>query len=217
MNAIKALSFAILEAAPSPQRVAHELWGEGYTVVRRQADPYYVDPRIIPTGMAYQWCNVEKIGDGWKPVTASRHDGIYAPVGFDGDIGLNQLVLCERAKSEVDAARAANEAKAHQNVADWVAKTGGQFTGTVKVGTSEDHAKTTEVGDAIGSGDETHIPKELVPYIIEILRERDALLAKDIGHSKYGIEINVARNKAVTDAFAIIRERHKDELHANPT
>jgi hypothetical protein len=32
---------------------------------------------------------------GWKTVPASRHDGVWMPKGYEGEINVDGLVLCE--------------------------------------------------------------------------------------------------------------------------
>jgi len=63
---------------------------------------------IIPDGMDYQWVTDSVLGQpmpqrrgrferrGWKPVPASRHDGLFMPKGFQGEINVEGLVLMER-------------------------------------------------------------------------------------------------------------------------
>ena len=60
----------------------NDLWRSGYTIVRRQSDPFEIDPKLIPRGMAYQWNSVlppatydgktEIQPQGWSPVPFSR-------------------------------------------------------------------------------------------------------------------------------------------------
>ena len=119
----------------------HDLWGAGFTIVRRNADPYEIDPKLIPRGMSYQWNPIQQDAlkvnmEGWTPVPFSRHEGVFAPWGMPGDIYRDGLVLCEKPKAEVDHELARSRTKARQNVDDWVAKNGALgFTGSVKVGT----------------------------------------------------------------------------------
>lgn len=198
-----------------------DLWSAGYTIVKRQADPYYVDPDIIPLGMAYQWCSkaddFERKNFHWVPVPSNRHEGIYAPIGYDGDIEIGGLVLCEKAKCEVDDALAENVAKDHQNVADWVDKAGHLFTGSVKIGATEEGAYYKQVGPENTINGETQIPKELAPYILEIMRERTRNLDVWVDTKVISSPPTMAdKSDALKQAIRTIRERHKDELHANP-
>lgn len=66
------------------------------------------DPRIIPDGMIYQWNRMETLGmtdvknqtanasAGWLPVPADRHDGVFMPPGYKGDIIRGDSRLEER-------------------------------------------------------------------------------------------------------------------------
>ncbi len=176
------------DVTPSSDEIIQNLWGLGYTIVRRQSDHLYVDERIIPRGMAYQWCRIGDRHPGWSAVPASRHDGIFAPAGYQGDIEFGGLILMEKPKHEVDADLAANANKAQKQVDDWVDRNAEQAVGDLR----EIH-----VG----------VPPELVPYISEILAERDVQLKRmDDSHG--------VKARALNIAIAIIRDRRKDELNA---
>ena len=136
-----------------------ELWANGWTIAPcRRGDPFHVDPKIIPPGVAYQWN--EKAEGGWVPVPAERHEGVFTPVGFKGDIVIGRLTLCERSKQIVDAANELRVAKAHQNVEDWKQKYGGQFSGGVRVWTGEADAPPPAAFTPVG---EPGIFKNLAP------------------------------------------------------
>lgn len=121
------------------REIVQELWGAGYTITRRRGgDPFDVPKDIIPRGMSYQWIERATLtGSRWQPVPASRHDGLFAPVGYAGDIEVGGMVLVEMPKAQVDEAHAAHIAKAHKNVDDWIEKTGAQFSGGVRVWTGD--------------------------------------------------------------------------------
>lgn len=177
----------------------HDLWGAGFTIVRRNADPYEIDPKLIPRGMAYQWNPIsgyDVASDshpfGWKSVPYSRHEGVFAPWGTSGVIQRGGLELCERPKAEVDHQLERSRTKALQNVDDWVAKNGALgFTGSVKVGTQtkpgqldtleERNVGSDAPGDFVQIGStktiETivAIPKDMTPHIAAIFKERDRL------------------------------------------
>lgn len=77
-------------------------------------DRLRIDPSLIPDGMAYLWVTDSILGQpqpqwrarrsrtGWTPVPASRHDGMFMPKGFDGEINVDGLVLHEKPKEFVD-------------------------------------------------------------------------------------------------------------------
>lgn len=89
----------------------HDLWGEGYTVVPRLAT-FDVPEHIIPHGMTYQWNEIRKsepkvkYPEGWTPVSAERHPGLFAPFGYVGNIEVGGMVLCEKPRTQVEAAHA---------------------------------------------------------------------------------------------------------------
>jgi hypothetical protein len=184
----------------------HDLWGAGFTVVRRNADPYEIDPKLIPRGMAYQWNPTKSDGvdvapsADWKPVPYSRHEGIFAPWGMPGNIERGGLVLCERPKVDVDAATDKAHAKAYQNVTDWLDRQGAAgFTGEIIVGGQTrlgtlDKLTKRKVGDEkvgadalddfvqIGSTKTIEtivaVPRDMTPHIAAIFQERDRLEAE---------------------------------------
>ncbi len=176
----------------------HELWGCGFTIVRRGADPFEIDPKLIPAGRSYQWNPVKSDGpdviasEGWTPVPYSRHEGVFAPWGTPGDIQIRGMQLVEKAKAEVTADLNRNEAKARELVDGWVAKTGALgITGSVRVGTQTVEGKLDTLSERkIGSGGavvleanktiETTvgIPREMTPHIASIFKERDRLEAE---------------------------------------
>lgn len=130
--------------------IIDELWGAGWTFARRSSgDPYHVDVNLILPGMAYEWRARSIMGerthqrgleeltkDDWRFVPASRHDGIFAPSGYQDIIEIGGQVLMERPKHLSDAVNAAAVAKAHQNVEDWKDKYA-EFSGGVRVWTGD--------------------------------------------------------------------------------
>lgn len=143
----EALPLTVLQIIDGTRRggareIVQELWGAGYTITRRRGgDPFDVPKEIIPRGMGYQWVAratlTDPEGSRWQPVPSSRHDGLFAPVGYGGDIEVGGMVLAEMPKAQVDEAHAANIAKAHRNVDDWIEKYSGQFSGGVRVWTGD--------------------------------------------------------------------------------
>lgn len=91
---------------------------------------FHVDPAIIPSGMDYQWNAVELLGmpqrhrrvgfeaNGWEAVPASRHDGLFMPAGYNGEINIEGLVLMERPMELSEEARQEDFQRAVRQVAD---------------------------------------------------------------------------------------------------
>lgn len=197
-------------AKPLGRQVIDDLWGEGFTIVRRNSDPFAVDERTIPHGMAYQWClksDQEYMTNThhWSPVPSLRYDGIYAPAGYDGWIEHDGLILMEKLKSEVDAALAENAAKAHRNVSGWVEKNAAEgFTGSIRVQEQSDkaigEARKTSVGDE-QNNDRTKIPADMFPYLKEIFAERDRITRK---LRRDGVDASAAKEQASDMAIQVI-------------
>lgn len=163
-----------------------DLWSNGWTIapVRPHPDPYHIAPEIIPRDRAYQWVSREHDlayykSFHWREVPAERHPGVFAPWGYVGECAIGDLILVEKPKSEVEAAHAANHAKAHKNVDDWSkgASEGG-FTGGMNVWTDGDKtAMRTEIEhDGVS---QTELPVEMLPHLKAILKERDRLVAEE--------------------------------------
>jgi len=167
-----------------------DLWAAGFTVVARQrgADPFEVDPRIIPQGRGYQWMHLvhdramfENGSGGWAPVPASRHDGLFMPAGHVGDIEVSGLGLFEKPKHEIDAERASQVSAAHKMVDDWKEKvSGGGFTGHVVEATQTsigklDTAKVTEFGHNKTIENTSSVPMDMLHLMSDVFAERDRL------------------------------------------
>lgn len=81
-------------------------------------DRLKVAKELIPDGMDYLWVTGAIYGQpqpqrlarfqrqGWVPVPASRHDGMFMPKGHPGYIEVDGLILHERSKKISDMARA---------------------------------------------------------------------------------------------------------------
>jgi hypothetical protein len=97
-------------------------------------DQFYIPPNLIPPGWDYQWNTVTVHGmeqvaiqlamaeNGWRPVPAGRHEGMFMPKGYpkDGAIirdGLRleerPMVLTQEAKAE-EASKAGRQMKEQQ-------------------------------------------------------------------------------------------------------
>src|SRR5262245_42749559 len=71
-------------------------------------DRLKVPKDVIPDGMDYLWVTDSILGQpwpqrrarferrGWRPVPSSRHDGMFMPKGYVGEINVDGLVLMER-------------------------------------------------------------------------------------------------------------------------
>jgi hypothetical protein len=87
-------------------------------------DRLKVPKDVIPDGMEYLWVTGSIYGQpqtqrlarfqrqGWVPVPASRHDGMFMPRGHKGYIEVDGLILHERSKKISDMARAHERKKA---------------------------------------------------------------------------------------------------------
>lgn len=87
-------------------------------------DRLAVPKELIPDGMDYLWVTASIYGQpqpqrlarfqkqGWVPVHASRHDGLFMPKGWDGPIEVDGLMLHERPKKISDLAKAYERRKA---------------------------------------------------------------------------------------------------------
>lgn len=95
-------------------------------------DPFNIPEEMIPSGWAYQWNVVSVVGNadvvrrhsltmygqGWRPVPAKRHPGMFTPHGFDGDIVVEGQRLEERPTALSDEAREQDYAKAFAQMRD---------------------------------------------------------------------------------------------------
>lgn len=77
-----------------------------------EADPFFIDPDVIPENLAYEWKRLEVYGKedkpyetelarrGWVPVMAESHDGYFMPKGFKGPVIRGGLGLYAMDKTE---------------------------------------------------------------------------------------------------------------------
>lgn len=105
----------IREEARTPIRTSgrvEAIGRDGKPVSRKRpgggADQFYIPGHIIPEGWSYEWKRATVFGqvdrahqihlgeNGWTPVPASRHDGMFMPPGDKGAIERDGLVLMER-------------------------------------------------------------------------------------------------------------------------
>lgn len=95
-------------------------------------DMFHIPPEIIPDGWDYQWNLVTVLGqpqtaamlamaeNGWRPVPAGRHVGMFMPANYSekGDILRDGLRLEERPMALTLEARAEERMKANRLVSD---------------------------------------------------------------------------------------------------
>lgn len=109
---------------------------DGTVLTRRRTsvgDKFEVPLNEIPAGWSYQWNAVTILGkgvdevvvgdrqmydNGWRPVPASRHDGRFAPHGFEGAIVLDGQRLEERPASLTKEAKDEDTIRAKMQVRD---------------------------------------------------------------------------------------------------
>jgi len=130
------------EASRDPNRELSRTGGvmvqgrDGTVLTRRRTsvgDKFDVPLNEIPPGWTYQWNAVTILGkgmeevvvgdrqmydNGWRPVPASRHDGRFAPHGYEGAIVLEGQRLEERPASLTAEAKAEDTLRARSQVRD---------------------------------------------------------------------------------------------------
>ena len=91
-------------------------------------DRLKVPKELIPQGMDYQWVTDSILGQpqpqrrarferrAWTPVPAERHDGMFMPKGYKGEINVDGLVLMERPLEFSIRARQKEREKAREQV-----------------------------------------------------------------------------------------------------
>lgn len=145
-------AFADLFGAENGQNYLIMLWNMGFTVIKRQAQPLNIPAHMIPHGMAYQWMNVcdvqDKTAAGWAPVPASRHNGIFRPADFEGDITIDGNALMERPAREVEAEKAEAPKRVQKQIDDWArhAHAGG-LSGGVRAFEGDQLVYSRKIGD----------------------------------------------------------------------
>jgi hypothetical protein len=91
-------------------------------------DRLKVPPEAIPDGWDYQWVVDSVLGQpmpqrrarferrGWRPVPSERHDGMFMPIGYKGEINVDGVVLMERPMEYTRQARKKEAMKAAEQV-----------------------------------------------------------------------------------------------------
>jgi hypothetical protein len=125
------------ELAREPSRVASTVLGrngEELTRARPNAGGDIFDRVKAPPGWDYQWNAITAINkeledihkgaivdmyeNGWRPVPASRHPGVWTPTGFEGAIVVKGQRLEERPAELTKQARREDEARAKAQLRD---------------------------------------------------------------------------------------------------
>lgn len=108
---------------------------DGEVLTRKRpgsVDIFHVPPELIPEGWDYQWNRIEVYGqpdmgaqlamaeNGWRPVPAGRHKGMFMPTNYpmDGEIVRDGLRLEERPLELSEEARYEDRMKADRLVRD---------------------------------------------------------------------------------------------------
>lgn len=120
------------ESVRQPGRGRKEIVGRDGKLLSRKrggnVDKFHVPAELIPDGWSYEW-KVESIHgqeqtshmiaqaeNGWRPVQASAHPGMFMPEGYEGPIRRDGLILCERPIELTEEARAEERMAAQQLV-----------------------------------------------------------------------------------------------------
>ena len=105
----------------------------------KRSDPYDFPKSMVPMGLTYQWCAKTVMGepqvqfqklkeDGWIEVPAIWHRGQFDSTGPVIELG-GQVLMAHPHPRDEEAERIAG---AQKNVDDWIAKTGGAFSGGIR-------------------------------------------------------------------------------------
>jgi len=154
---------------PTDRAVARDR--EGNPIFRQSVgdrDRYYVDPKMIEAGWVYEWkrhtifnmpdpsYEADLHANGWRPVPSTRHPGFKTPMGFDGPIILDGLILMERPKSLNDEEREAARKAARQAVSNSKRQHGlgiGDQEGRVELVKRKDISFVNEAGISVTMDD----------------------------------------------------------------
>jgi len=124
------------QAPHTPGRV--QVLGRNGEVLSRQSTmdqtEFHVPDEIVPDGWTYQWNAINVAGEpqnynmlnkyknGWRPVPASRHDGLFMPLGYSGAIEIKGLRLEERPSQLTQDAMNEERRAAQKQMADQVSQ-----------------------------------------------------------------------------------------------
>src|SRR5215469_2687134 len=117
-------------------RGGEEILGRNGEVLTRKRkggiDPFHIPPELIPVGWTYQWNTISVVGNqdvvmdqangmyenGWRPVPAERHPGMFVPRGRTGEIVRGGQRLEERPIALTEQAQAEDIKNARQLMRD---------------------------------------------------------------------------------------------------
>lgn len=111
-----------------PNRESKRKEAEYEALPNDDEDRLKVPRELIPEGWDYQWITDSILGQpqpqrrarferrGWRPVPAKRHDGMFMPIGYDGEINVDGVVLMERPIEYTRQARKKEAMKAAEQV-----------------------------------------------------------------------------------------------------
>lgn len=118
------------ESVREPGRGRREVVGrDGKLLSRKRGgniDKFHIPEHLIPEGWSYEWKRETIFGqedtahmmhmaeNGWTPVQASAHPGLFMPEGYTGAIRRDGMILCERPIELTEEARAEERAAASQ-------------------------------------------------------------------------------------------------------
>lgn len=135
-------------------------------------DPFEFDRRIIPDGWDYQWNQYTVFGEkqvsaqltmyqnGWRPVPAERHPGVFMPSDYKGQVIREGLILEERPMALTQEARTEERMKAQAQQRDAAAAIG--LSGRLPGGFSDDaryRGAGTHVRTSIGPAPDAPRPQ----------------------------------------------------------
>lgn len=195
--------------AKKARDVVDELWGLGFTFVRRPADPYHMPAESIPRGRVYEWAPKTS---SRQRVPAFRHDGVFAPSGHAGDVEIGGLVLVEFDKAEADQAIIAAQRAVDKQVSDWVERCGSAgFVGGVRElqAVRDGDFKTVRFAKVGPDGPLAGAGTTLISQT-ELMAERNALLARGFAESDdetTELAIHIVKGRKIHRASEILMRR----------
>lgn len=153
-----------------------DLWGDGFTLTRRNSDPLHVPSEIIPQGMSYQW-NLASARDemafaGWVEVNYERHPGVFGRYDLTGPITYGGLVLMEKFGAHEAERKRQIDAVAKQET-DWAKKFARD--GVSLCATVTRDGTVRQIGTPFAE-QATKIPRNLMDRAPELFAIRDQIL-----------------------------------------